>query len=163
MALSKVHAFTEKRNRVEDRLINKVVIGVKDKQIEADALWDTGATCTAVSDSVVKELGLVSYGKQQIKTPSGEKIVDQYLVNLALPNDVLVPNVVACGSEIGNQGIDLLIGMNIIKLGDFAVSNFCGRTQFTFRMPSSRDADYISSTTLLNNISKSHGKGKKKR
>ena len=35
-------------------------------------------------------------------------------------------------SEIGNQGIDVLIGMDIISMGDFAVSNFSGKRQFSF-------------------------------
>ena len=31
---------------------------------------------------------------------------------------------------------DVLIGMDIINLGDFAVSNHNGKTTFSFRMPS---------------------------
>jgi hypothetical protein len=45
-------------------------------------------------------------------------------------------------SEIGNQGIDVLIGMDIISLGDFAISNFDGKTQFSFRIPSQRHVEY---------------------
>ncbi len=47
------------------------------------------------------------------------------------------------GSEIGNQGIDLLIGMDIIGLGDFAVTNLNGVTQFTFRLPSVESIDFV--------------------
>ena len=46
------------------------------------------------------------------------------------------------GSKIGAQGIDVLIGMDIISKGDFAVSNYNGKTQFSFRLPSQEDVDY---------------------
>jgi hypothetical protein len=37
---------------------------------------------------------------------------------------------------------EVLIGMDIMSLGDFAVSNLGGRTKFTFQMPSTHDTDY---------------------
>lgn len=45
-------------------------------------------------------------------------------------------------SEIGKQGIDVLIGMDIISNGDFAISNYEGRTQFSFRIPSQEHIEY---------------------
>ena len=48
------------------------------------------------------------------------------------------------GSKIGAQGIDILIGMDIISKGDFAISNYNGKTQFSFRLPSQQDVDYKS-------------------
>ena len=35
----------------------------------------------------------------------------------------------------------MLVGMDIIGLGDFAVSNFQDRTAFSFRMPSQEEID----------------------
>ena len=37
----------------------------------------------------------------------------------------------------------LLIGMDIIGLGDFAVTNANGKTTFSFRVPSVREIDFI--------------------
>ncbi len=45
-------------------------------------------------------------------------------------------------SEIGKQGIDVLIGMDIISNGDFAVSNYDGKTYFSFRLPSQEHVEY---------------------
>lgn len=44
--------------------------------------------------------------------------------------------------KIGEQGIDVLIGMDVISKGDFAISNYNGKTQFSFRIPSQNDVDY---------------------
>ena len=57
----------------------------------------------------------------------------------------------------------MLIGMNIINLGDFTVSNFQGKTTFTFRMPSESTTDYVKQIKVLNIIGTPHGKGKRKK
>jgi hypothetical protein len=48
-----------------------------------------------------------------------------------LPNQLLSDRVTV--SEI--QGVDMLIGMDIIQLGDFSISNFEKKTVFTFAIP----------------------------
>lgn len=77
-----------------------------------------------------------------VQTPSGIGTMNKYMVNLILNNEVRIMNLIVMDSEIGNQGIDVLIGMDIISIGDFAVSNFEGKTQFSFRMPSQEHVEY---------------------
>ena len=65
-----------------------------------------------------------------------------YLVNFALPHSVGVSGVVA--SEFaGSQAIDALIGMDVIGLGDLAITHVGGRTCMSFRMPSHGTIDYV--------------------
>jgi len=45
------------------------------------------------------------------------------------------------GSIFGDS--DVLIGMDIISLGDFAVTNFQEKTVFTFRIPSVERIDFV--------------------
>ncbi len=45
--------------------------------------------------------------------------------------------------DIDKDGLGVLIGMDIIGLGDFAISNHGGKTVFTFRAPSSKVIDFI--------------------
>lgn len=63
--------------------------------------------------------------------------MNTYLVNLFLPNNVVVGAVPV--SEGGIAGADILIGMDIITMGDFAITNFDGQSGWTFRMPSDDD------------------------
>jgi len=37
----------------------------------------------------------------------------------------------------------LLIGMDIINLGDFAITNAIGKTTFSFRIPSVQEIDFV--------------------
>ena len=41
------------------------------------------------------------------------------------------------------NGIDFLIGMDIITLGDFSVTNLNGKTTFSFRYPSCETINYV--------------------
>lgn len=68
--------------------------------------------------------------------------MNKYMINLTLNNEVRIRNLPVMDSEIGKQGIDVLIGMDIISIGDFAVSNFDRKTQFSFRIPSQEHVEY---------------------
>ncbi len=46
-------------------------------------------------------------------------------------------------SEGGIAGADILIGMDIIAMGDFAITNGNGRSSWTFRMPSVEEIDFV--------------------
>ena len=140
----KVRAFTTKFRGIQNKLINDAIIMFQGEEMHTKtAQWDTGATCTCISRSVASRLNLIPIGKTIIRTPSGEVIVNKYLIDIKLRNNLIVKDVQVIETEIGAQGIDLLIGMDIINLGDFAISNFNGKTHFCFRFPSQGDADFV--------------------
>ena len=98
-------------------------------------IWDTGATGSCITQRIVEDLQLIPIGKSQISTANGLKTVNTYLVDIGLPNNVIISNVVVSCADLGKD-LDLLIGMDIIGLGDFAITNVNGRTTFSFRLPS---------------------------
>lgn len=157
------HAYTTKYDRLSQKLANDVQVAHKDRMCSATALWDTGATGTCISEELVKELDLVPTGKLNISTPSGSSVVNTYLVDILFPNKVMIKDVVVCGTKIGEQGIQVLIGMDIITLGDLAVSNYEGKTTFSFRIPSRTETDYVKEIKRENLIGQRHGKGKRKK
>lgn len=155
-------AFTTRSNAgLMNRLTNQVLITQNGKTISVIALWDTGATGTCISAEVVSSLSLIPAGKKNIQTPSGSSQVNTYLINVTLPNNVNIPDVEVCDSEIGNQGIGMLVGMDIINTGDFSVSNYQGKTVFSFRIPSRKTTDYVNELNLEMKVG-THGKGKRK-
>lgn len=143
--MTTVHAFTTYYNGITNKLINSTTLIYGGKEYKTQlAQWDTGATHTCISKNVVSQLGLTPIGQRPTQTPSGRKIVNEYRVDIKLQNEnVLLKNIFVIDSEIGDQGIDVLIGMNIINLGDFSVSIFQGKTVFSFRAPSEGCTDYV--------------------
>lgn len=109
-------------------------------------VWDTGATNTVISKNVVDGLNLQPSGKTNVHAVGpGDNpqvhIANTYLVNLYLPNNVMATGVRVAEGSIA--GCDVLIGMDVIGVGDFAVTNHDGKTTWTFRVPSCDEIDFV--------------------
>ena len=105
-------------------------------------MWDTGADRSVINNSIVSACGLVPTSWGRVRHAQGETPnVPMYLVDIRLPNNVVVPGLTVSLGDLAG-GADVLIGMDIISRGDFAVTHLDGYTKFTFRMPSKDDIDY---------------------
>jgi hypothetical protein len=104
-------------------------------------LWDTGATGSAISENVVKTLGLKPFTTGIVNHAGGQAQVLGYMINVTLPNGVTIKTIPVSGAQLA--GADLLIGMDIIGLGDFAITHPNGGTKMTFQIPPTRDIDFV--------------------
>ena len=110
--------------------------------VKCNAIWDTGATGSMITQSVIDACGLKQLDTVDISHAVGtEKDVPVFLVNVYLPNAVAVIDLRVARVKLRNAGV--LIGMDIINSGDFAVTNRGGNTKFSFRMPSQADTDFV--------------------
>jgi hypothetical protein len=106
------------------------------------AIWDTGATGCVITSAVVKACDLKPVGQQEVHGAYGGAVIrDTFLVNLVLPNHVPVQNITVVEGDL--VGVDVLIGMDVITNGDFAITHADGKTVFTFRIPSCERIDYV--------------------
>ena len=105
------------------------------------AIWDTGATASVITQKIVDALHLVPTGMTQVHHAHGKTMAEVYLVNVGLPNRVAFSGVRVTKGDLAS--CDVLIGMDIISQGDFAVSNHQGKTTFSFRIPSVEETDYV--------------------
>ena len=98
-----------------------------------NCMWDTGSTNTLITQEVVKELGLTPYSKAIISDNTTVEECDTYMVHLGLPtgNTVLGLEVMLSNSK----DYDVVIGMDVITLGDFVLTNANGKSVFSFRYP----------------------------
>lgn len=110
------------------------------------SLWDTGATNTVITHSVVEELNLKPVSVGEASTPQGTYKAYIYYINLLLPNGVVFPKLLVMEGQ--PTGCDILIGMDVIGKGDFAVSNFQGKTTFSYRYPSLATMDFVNNSYL---------------
>ena len=125
--------------------------------VEVQALWDTGATVTCMKPTLFERLKL-----RPLDTTNSEVFVGvggEVTANLTLVNLLLAPNfeIEFCPIYVlvfpGDT--DLLIGMDIIRMGDFAVCNAENKTSFSFAVPPFPDrinlADKAAAANRLNN------------
>lgn len=104
------------------------------------AIWDTGCAMTTVKSSLLKSLGLESKESISINTVSGTTEHDVYYVDLLLPGGFALKHHKVIAGE--QNACDVLVGMDVITMGDFAVTNLNGETTFTFRVPSECVIDF---------------------
>lgn len=151
-----------------DQLLNELRSPIKIAKVNERevwntwAIWDTGATNSSITSKVVKELGLKPVGKVSVIGVNDEQEVSTYLVDVHLPQSVRVTKVLVseCKSLDDKDEVGVLIGMDIILIGDFAVSNFNSKTTFTFRVPSFGEINFVKDKKRL---TRSRGKKHNKR
>jgi hypothetical protein len=105
------------------------------------AIWDTGASGSVVSIEAANSVGLHAVGYTPVSTANGNYTAPIFVCDIYLPTGIVVPSVEMVGGSLGSD-VDMLIGMDVITLGDFTITNLGGDTWFTFRMPSMQRADY---------------------
>lgn len=117
------------------------------RMIKANALWDTGATSSLIRSDIAVNLNLKPLSKTLISTPTDKDVPSNiYLINIYLPNKAKIVDIQVL--EGTPNSCDMLIGMDVITLGDFAVTNLDGKTMFSFRMPSMTEIDFCKHSHL---------------
>jgi len=104
------------------------------------AVWDTGATNTFISQKVIDDCDLKPTSVIDVQTAGKGFRSPVYLANLMLPNQVGFANFRVARATIADG--DVLIGMDVMAIGDFAVTNKDGKTAFSFRVPSLECIDF---------------------
>ena len=147
------HAFTTKSKGKLREIITDIEISLPfienniqntDTRIfRTNALWDTGVTNCVVTTQTAKDLYLKPISVSKVLHAGGISLANVYLVNIYLPNNLVIPNVRVTECADNDGGFGAIIGMDIITLGDFAITNFEGNTTFSFRTPSTKTIDYI--------------------
>lgn len=143
----KCYAYTLSEESIVKRLKSNVYIFDKYTNQNLNTInkyvgiWDTGATTTCITQKVASGLGLIPTGTVLTSTAGGNAECNTYCIDIILPNDIIVRNLLVYEVHL-NDG-DVLIGMDVIKYGDFTVSNFNGKTKLSFRIPSLQETDYV--------------------
>lgn len=163
------YAFTSKANGLALDLQTEIGIslpyvrtdsGEAPKISEKQAIWDTGAQGTVISAAVAKELNLKPSGRMNVHGVNSTIESNTYLVNLYLPSHIVIPYVQVTE---GNIGCDVLVGMDIITLGDFTITNFNHKTTFSFRYPSKQEIDFVKEIKASSKSQKKKQSGKIRR
>jgi hypothetical protein len=115
--------------------------------IDTLAIWDTGATNSMISESFCAKLGTKPISRTKIQGINNVEERPIHLVDIILPGKVNFQQVrVAVAPKISSISDDfgLLIGMDIISVGDFCLTSYMDEnknpcTLFSFRIPHGPD------------------------
>lgn len=155
-----INALTHTGVNIESVLKTPVKISntINGCEIKSLAIWDTGATNSVITKSAAQQLGLKAVSMAYVNGVHGGKFVNVYQVTITLNNEniSITTRVTECEELSATKDTALLIGMNIINMGDLCISNFEGKTVMTFRVPSLTRIDFVEELKLHNKYLKIH-------
>ena len=139
--MTAIHALSHYGNGVTNQIVTdlKIKNPITGDLIETKAIWDTGATNTVLTDETALKIGLISFGKTIVSGVHGPKTVNRYFVNVTLNNESIsldIP-VTECSALSADGSIGVLIGMDIINQGDFAINQ--SKPVISAKLPSRND------------------------
>lgn len=139
-------AFTWQGVGILRAIVVDVEVSVPDgTKRDYKALIDTGATHSCVTKKVAQELGLIQAGQVDNHTAGGKvEKAPTYVVDVYFKGGVVCFKknlVVEVQLTAGNY--EMLVGMDILIQGDFAITHPNGKTKVTFSVPPIRDYDFV--------------------
>ncbi|MDR2717049.1 MAG: retroviral-like aspartic protease family protein [Treponema sp.] len=102
--------------------------------LKAKALIDTGASRSAIRSNFIQAAKLASYEKCTIRMAKGEYVSSVYTVDILFPNQMMAKNIKAAEFS-GNHEFDFIMGMDILRMVDMAITNARGVTVLSLRSP----------------------------
>lgn len=107
---------------------------------DLEGVWDTGASITTISERAVSALGLEPNDTTGVNTVG--EIIERNLfkIDLLLPSGIAIPNLQVMDGKL--LKCDVLVGMDVIGLGDLAIPNLNGETALSFKIPSDEEIDF---------------------
>lgn len=143
-------------------IITDAFVSVPTKQNEGRqlhkvrALWDTGASNSVVTPHVISLLGISADGVAKTRHAGGESTVRTYLIDIGLPNRILLPHIRVSECAEADNRFDIIIGMDIISLGDFSITGQGMRRMVSFCLPSTSFIDYVQMLKQMDATNKEH-------
>jgi len=108
--------------------------GIEKIQADVYALIDTGATNTSISNRLAASLNLKAVEQCKVAAAGGIHIANVYSIEISIKDMIKFTNIKAA-EFIKNDKFDIIIGMDILTLGDLAITNHDYRTVVSFRVP----------------------------
>jgi hypothetical protein len=144
--MEKVNKLTIDYKRIVKTLYSGVIVlnPFSQKYEGTLAIWDTGATNTAITSSMVKKLNLKAVGVAKVNGVHSSKVVNKYYIELIVkePDIKTWLEVTECEKLSEDDSVGVLIGMDLITKGDFAVTNFNNKTVMSYISPAVKHIDF---------------------
>jgi hypothetical protein len=117
-----------------NKIVSQAAIASVDsgKSVSVAAIWDTGATTSLVNEKIVNALRLKEIGIVQVKHVAETAAFPVHLAAIEIQGGMKIKEhrLVSFPSL---HAFDMIIGMDIIALGNFCVENKNGNSVFSFK------------------------------
>lgn len=152
--MQSTNTYTQRLPRIAERIITPCGVSgaVSNEELAkgvphphgvvCNALWDTGSSRSGISARLAQRLGLVRLGLSKSHSANGYVESDVYSVNLFLPDRRTELSEVPVSCITLDDEVDILLGMDIITMCDFSITNQGEKTTFSYQIPSTMTIDF---------------------
>lgn len=120
---------------IVEQIITDVTVVYNGGKTPSKALWDTGATKSFICSSIVAKHEMFPEKESRVSSLNNPGATAKvYSVDVVLPNNVQIKNLLVREADFGSEGFKVIIGMDVINRGNIQIDNSSGRTEFTFIM-----------------------------
>lgn len=133
-------------------ILTEATIYYNGKNMRTVALWDTGATQTHITEDVINAFDCEIIGEDESYCHTGIASFTKHKIDIGLPSGCIIKDVyVASTANIPYKKYDigLLIGMDIIRLGNFHFDCINNKMLFSFTHQYDGDEDKLIKTKLF--------------
>lgn len=123
-------------------IITEENICIANHNILVKGLWDTGSSDSVISSDFVKKHNLQPIGTATVGTTGATSKSNIYSIDFLLAQKQHISLNVTESSQLCGSGFDMLIGLDVITLGDFALTTTDDIICFSFRYPSKGLIDF---------------------
>ena len=136
--MSDVIAFTIKYDKVVDQLIFPCVLAHNGIILKANALIDTGALASYISSDLSMILNPVKTGQEtKVITTQFDGVYPIVMVEyLGVPKNTIFDKCKFIVKPFASDNFNLILGMDFLNKGDFAISRINNCTTVTIHRPS---------------------------
>jgi predicted aspartyl protease len=110
---------------------------------ETNGIIDTGAMESVISQNIADALKAHPYSFARVNTASEFGVLTPiYRARIIINDEVMIEGLrVTSGTLM--EGTEFLIGMDVLNMGDLAVTNYNSQTCVSFRIPSLQRIDFV--------------------
>ena len=141
----KILALTRRYSSVAPAIITPIYLSAPGQEpLCVMALWDTGATMSAVDYSVISKLSLPTCEFTAVKGINSSLQSFRVYADVRLTEKSEPIQIMPCAVRqiYSAPDVHVIIGMDIISKGNFSISNAGGETVFSFMIPSAPVIDF---------------------
>lgn len=116
--------FTINLGKYPEMIITECTVRPADSSdagMTVKALWDTGADRSMISHDLAASMGLIPFRHVNSHSTNGISKKPMYQIAIMLPNGAGLPKLPVVEGDF--DGHDIIIGMDIITLHDFALTH----------------------------------------
>lgn len=136
-------AFTVTMDRQTISLVSCVTFRMNDgRKVYTRAIWDTGASFCVMREQFAKGLTLYTVGEGEVYSAGVHRKSPIVEADMILPGNIEIKRQQFHVVKFAGLHFDVVIGMDIIRRGDFACCLVDGCTQFSFRVKSKEVFDF---------------------